>query len=727
MTEDTSRDGQETQPKPPWVTEQVRIPAGTRQFPGGRPERLPRVPVPGRNADDKLWEHACIYGGIAVLGAWIAAVAIPRDWPLWQVSTLAALVTAVTWYRALTLTAAPALAGYLGAWGIALTGWLTAARLAGPFRGTLVFALAAIAIVLIPTGVHVIRGYRHVTQHAAEGGHQDEDARRCLFWQNLLARLGVRNFRVRFVSRTDTGWMVHCQFSKAAEGRPVSPQLDTDLARRICIQRRLPAGAVYVETEPEGGTAADFIVHVNESRGPRMTRFLPAENVLLSITRDFALGVHDTGREYLLRLREVVVFICGVIGSGKSTLLNVFLAQLCRMPDALICMIDLKGGQEARAWLMPWIMGLTDKPAIHWLATNREEADIMLDALKRGGTARAESGRYKRKLIPGLQRDGTMAPAFIVLCDETARLTGHFTKEDGLLSTKLAVKLLEVAETFRSVAISPVISAVRAVVDTTGNSGIKAMSEVTLGMKVRTVDEGRAIFGDDYAAAQALARLKDKGMFIPKVGSVLAAPVHGYNITDGTPDEDTGQPTYDMITPIVLGTADRCPDPEDFVIEAMGEAYAQRWTQPHIAGLIETWKAQAHEEGWAAADAPPRPAEVPASEDEAWDDIVSRLGPLGDDLDGGYGSSPGRGKLHPSRKRMYELLIARGPVGYTVDQLRNLLENEGKGVTRQTVHDWLKADVPAGRVRKHGKARSPRAGYSWALTPGEEFGIPGWD
>ena len=570
----------------------------------------------------------------------------------------------------------------------------------------------------------------------SESGRDNANVREIAYWAGLLPKFGLQGVKVRDVIKADGGYQVHCRLGKVTDGRHVSGiEAVRELAGsdRITQHKRLPKGSVYIEEAPEGATggAADFVIHVRTVTGPRLSRYLPADNGVLSVNRKFALGVHDNGKQFMLRLREVVVFIVGLRGSGKSTLLNVFVAQLCRMPDALVFMIDLKGGQEARAWLMPWLRGWTDRPAIDWLATTREEADVMLDALKRAGYARAESGKYGKKLIPS-----PATPAFIPICDESTVMTGHFIREDGLSNSKLAVKLLQVAETFRSVGFDPIVAAVRAVVDSTGNSGYKAMSDVRIGMRVATTEEGRQIFPDNLPAARQLAQLKDRGMGIPKVGAELFPPVHFYHLTDGEPDDD-GNPTEDRITPIVLATADRCPQPEQLVIDAMNEVrvtvrvgdedkemgvYEARWEQPHIRELMQKWLAEAGE------SLPPETPETPEqSPDETggqddpfdyWEDQLSGVRDLDED-----GDDPGQ-KLHPARKRMRQLLIDRGHDGYQAGKLHEQICKEGLNVARETMQRWLNADEKKGYVFRTGK---PRSRWVWKLREGQEFDIPGMD
>jgi hypothetical protein len=709
----TARD---KQARPAWVDEPDVAEQGHAR---PRRERLPRQPVPGKHADDGLWEHVLVTGALVALGTFAATVFIPHGVPWWMITPAAATITLAAWWTALSLTGSVAMAMYLGVWGAWLTSWITAARIAGVWHGTVIYALLLPLFPLIPAGVVIIRRHRHRARTVAESGRDNANLREVLHWKDLLPKFGLIGVTVRDVIRMDGGYQVHCRLGKVTDGarRPSGIEAVRELAGPIAQHKRLPKGAVYIE-EPDDtpGGSADFIIHVRSVAGPRLTRFLPADNGLLSINRQFALGVHDTGKPFMLLLREVVVFIVGLVGWGKSTLMNIFIAQLSRMPDALICVIDLKGGQEARAWLMPWLRGWTEEPVIHWLATTRGEADVMLDALKRAGQARAESGRYGKKLRPSAQ-----APAFVVLCDESTVMTGHQVREDGLSNTALAVKLLQLAELFRSVAITPVVSSVRAVVENTGKSGYKAMSGVRIGMKVASVEEGRQLFPDDLPAARQLARIEDKGMFIPKVGAVLSPPVHGYNITDGEPDDD-GNPTEDRITPIAIacGTRERRPQPEQFVIDAMGEAYENRWKSENISRLTQQWLAEA---GTSLSPAPPEQGpDAPEGGDndpfDYWEDQLRSGTVLDDD-----GDDPGQ-RLRPERKRMRELLIQRGPAGYTAGKLWDQLCSEGLNVARETVCRWLAADEKKGYVFRTGK---PRSRWVWRLGPGKEFDLPGMD
>lgn len=720
-------------PKPAWAVA-AELPKRPPLEPPADPEpdfAPPRPRKPAGPENDGLWTHVTEVGGIASLLTWLAAIALPHTVPIWMIAVTGAALTAVTWWVALDQTTSLPVPFYLAAWGAMLTGWITLARFTSPFKPGVAFALILTAVVLIPLGPRIIRRHRLRARIAVDTGLGSREQREAEHWHGLLQRMGVTGAAIRGVVHVDGGYQVHGRLGRAtADGRKPSTMSGVrELAELIGQHKRLPKGAVYIEEVPPGRTSADFIIHVRTATGPRLARWLPADNRLLSVNRALGLGLMDNGREFALRFREYVVFICGLRGSGKSTLLNVITAQMARCPDVLIFMIDLKGGQEARAWMMPWLRGWTDEPVIHWLATTREEAKIMLDAVWAMGKARAESGRYGRKLRPDPDQ-----PAIIIICDETAIMTGHKVSEDGIRNSDLTTRLVQIAETFRSVAIDPVVAAVRAFVDITGSTGLKAMAEVRIGMKVASPDEGAAIFPGSPAAKQ-LAELTDKGMGIPKVGAELFPPVHFYNISDGEPDDD-GHPTMDRITPVAIfgGQREHMARLEPFVAEAGGEAYANRWETEHMKALLETWR---QADGWAgepapeepgpaapAGEAPAAPLQGPPGNDVTLSDreeeIFAELAMMADPEVPGFGP-----KLSPDRKRMRELLIAHRVYGLQVNEIVTLM---GGSPTRQTITGWLRQDEQLGYVLhiSHGK-NDNKARWKWRLPPGAEFDIPGME
>jgi hypothetical protein len=152
----------------------------------------------------------------------------------------------------------------------------------------------------------------------------------------------------------------------------------------------------------------------------------------------------------------------------------------------------------------------------------------------------------------------------------------------------------------------------------------------------------------------------------------------------------------------------------------MGEAYENRWKSENISRLTQQWLAEA---GTSLSPAPPEQGpDAPEGGDndpfDYWEDQLRSGTVLDDD-----GDDPGQ-RLRPERKRMRELLIQRGPAGYTAGKLWDQLCSEGLNVARETVCRWLAADEKKGYVFRTGK---PRSRWVWRLGPGKEFDLPGMD
>ena len=372
------------------------------------------------------------------------------------------------------------------------------------------------------------------------------------------------------------------------------------------------------------------------------------------------------------------------IPTHNSNLMQVFIAQLSRCVDVIIFMIDLKGGRAARPWMVPWIQGFAKRPVIDWLATTPEEANLMLEALWAAREDRSRSGAGGEKITPSAD-----LPAILLLTDEAAVLFGHGTREGGLSNTKMARRGLQLAETGRSEAVNLIVSAVRANVETLGNTGVKAMSRVRIGMAVTQASDGQSIFPDDPHAAKALSHITDPGSGLAKVFRDVSPPLHFYRITDGNPDPETGQPTKDRITPIALWAGEIRPQLDDRTMEAMGDAYAQRWTREHGEALKREW-------GASAGVKPPL--------DPGDDETLKRIAHLDFDPEA---------PVDPRHARLREILIERRWQGATVARLNTRLATEGLTTPRETVQRWLREDEKAGMVRR---GKKPHHLWKWIFT-----------
>jgi len=635
-------------------------------------------PLPGQDArstvrrpvevEQHLWPHCLESGALAIAALLVAAWVLnkfPQAVPTWAIASTGLVLAVIVAGTALQVTMSVPVAAWLLGWGLLAAGWLTAARLAGLWHPVLWFALIIPGLVLAVLGAPAIGHHRDEIRRAAGDAEKRRAERKLRKWEIMFRQLGV-SARILLEREPEEGGVreVYGRVSKPGDPpgwRGIQFSQLAALAPLIAAARRLPEDAVQF-SQPKGSSSADFVLHLREETGPRADVYLPAENQPRTINRPFALGVLANKRPFELLYREVTVIIIGVKGSGKTNLENVFIAQLARCIDAVIFMIDLKGGRAARPWMMPWVQGDTPRPVIDWLATTREEADLMLDALLAGGAARARSGQGWEKIIPDAD-----TPAVILVCDETAVMTGHGIRKDGLSNFTLAQKLSQLVETYRSEAFEQLIAALRGNVDIMGTTGVKAMSEVRIGLRVTQASDGSSVFPDDPHAAQVLARIRDKGDGIAKVGADLSPKIHFYRMSP------------ELIDNIARWAGSIRPAPEPRLAAAMGEAYEQRWTREHGATLLAEWRQ--------SAGMPPEPAQD--ADDPFWS-IVAQV----DDPEA---------RVDPRHAKIRELLRQRGPAGYTVGRIVAIMANDGMTTPRETITRWLGKDKERGLVHATGK------------------------
>lgn len=695
-------------------------------------ERPPRPPAPAYRparkpvrVDRELWWH-CIEGCVVVsLGVLVAAWVIPPHAPLWAMGGAMAVLTGVIWWVSLTVTRSVAVSAWLLSWGVALTGWFIWARLAGAWTSDVISALLFAVVLLTPLGPPAIGHYRARGGRDAEAEDRDRQRKELARWETLFARLGIRGVQITQVHKHDNGLQVYGRLGKATDEhgmvtfdtiKALGPAIDTHF--------RLAEGAASFE---KGGNSADFVLHLLTRKGRRTVVFLPENLSHTTINKPLELGLHDSGKPFRMLLREIAVMIVGVIGAGKSNLLNVFIGQLARCEDVLIFAIDLKGGRMARPWIMPWVEDPDGvrRPVIDWIATTRTEAKLMLETLLAAGDARAHQGAGGEKLTP--RRD---LPGVVLVVDETAVATGHDRRDEDIKARELAVLLARFAETYRSEAFVPVVAAVRGDVETMGLSALKAMALARFGLRVSQARDGESVFPDDTAAAHALAKITDEGAGLCLLKGKISAPVHFYRMT----------PKIAYRLARRLGPYR--PAPDEYLENAMGDAYAGRWDR--LGDLLdewrltaETWRQEAGIGSLADLDKPSTPPVVatqapgpapapdprgglPEDENEIFRQITAQI------------EDP-EGRVHPARHRMRELLFQAGKDGLTIGAMTRILADEAKqtgnpdlAVHRNTLHNWAKADEEVGRVRRRGGLLGdPYARWTWIRTASDDGNLDG--
>ena len=633
---------------------------------GDVPEQVPAGPG--------LFTHALESSALVVAAALLIAWAVPHA-VSWQLLTLGmACITAVTFWTAVRVTGSLFLSGYLLTWGVFLTAWLTWERFAGPWHEIVLGGLFIPAAVLAPAGAVAVGHHKEAVERARRTDADRVTARELRRWERILDRHGAPGCTVLDVRELrDGGMEVRGRLGKATDSRrAITYDTLCQAAPEIAVSQRSDRDGAYF-SQPPDASAADFILHVRPKRhGERPAVHLPMEDRPLTVNRPMGFGVLDNGREYRLLLREVCVLIIGVRDSGKSNLINVFLSNLAGCVDSIIWFVDMKGGRTARPWLIPWLQGFAARPVIDWVATTRPEAKLLLETALIAGDHRARTDTSFEKITPTADK-----PAIFIVCDDVSKLFGHGTvtrnEGEGKISNYgLATQGSQLVELYRSEAIDLVGAGQRLVNDLWGTTGIKSQAEVRFGLRVTDAGEGSRIFPDYPAAAKRLAHLRDPGSAVVKDRDGVSPAIQLYRV--GSEERIRRRALW-------AGDPDSClrPELEPDLVTALGPAYAERWTRPETADLLDTWRR--------AANIAPEP-EPGAETDAEFGRIIAHM------------ESDPEKAVDPRRARAREIVRESGIHGITVGRVLTRLEAEGMTAVRETVQRWFANDEEHGMMRR---------------------------
>lgn len=600
---------------------------------------------------------------VAAAGWLIRAVAAP----LWLAGAIAAAAAAAAVITVLARTGPGMAAGYALACALTGGGWLVFLAVTSPRAWLAIVSLAAGAAVLGALYPAVLRHQARLAHEARRRAEEDRRKAAERRWPDLLDRLGYPGVSFRSQVETRSGQTLRL-------GLPVSGKVRygtlAEATERIEIAARLRRGAIRVE---RGRRADEVLLHVAERDVLAESIPLPDDATPLTINWPLPVGLHEDGTVCTVTLREVAALIVGLRGSGKSNLINVLIAQLARCRDAVIFMIDLKGGRTALPWLRPFLERRTARPVIDWVATTRDEAERMLRGVLRGIEARAHSGAGGEKITPSPR-----LPAVILVVEEVAVIfgmtSGPRSSLEGTTNTTLAGLGTQITQLGRSEAIDPIMVTQRGAITMLGSGDLKSQCALRIGLGVATEADARLLIPDDIHMAADLARLSHPGSGIVQARDGRPVPVKFYRLT------------HERIGEIAESAWQDRPSVDPVLADALGEDYARRWSAERI-GHLHAAMAQPYEDEVPAAQAPPPAPAMRAATDREFAEIVAGLG-------NGDGSAP------RARRRMLELLDGSGVMGATPGRLMAMLEVEGIAPARQSLDRWLAEEETAGRVRR---------------------------
>jgi heme exporter protein D len=608
---------------------------------------------------------------VAAAGWLIGAAAAP----LWLTGAVTATAATAAVIAVLARTGPGVAAAYALACALAACGWLVFVDVASPRAWLAIAILATAAPVLGALYPAVLRHQAKLAQEAHRLAELERMKAAQRKWPGLLDRLGYPGISLRGEVTTRSGQTLRL-------GLPVSGKVRygtlAEATERIEIAARLRRGAIRVE---RGGRADEVLLHVAERDVLAESIPLPGESSPLTINWPLPVGLHEDGTVCAVTLREVAALIVGLRGSGKSNLINVLIAQLARCQDAVIFMIDLKGGRTALPWLRPWLDGAAARPVIDWVATTRDEAERMLRAVLRGIDARAHSGAGGEKITPSPR-----LPAVILIIEEVAVIfgmnSGPRSSLEGTTNATLAGLGTQITQLGRSEAIDPVMVTQRGAITMIGSGDLKSQCALRIGLGVATEADARLLIPDDVHMAADLARLIHPGSGIVQARSGRPVPVKFYRLT------------HDRIAGIAANAAAHRPAVDPMLAAALGPDYAHRWSPeraghlpPPVAEVPSAAPSYAQEAQVAQVAQTAQVPTMRAATDREFAEIIA-----------GLGSSEEGSTL--ARKRLLELLDGTGVMGATPMRLLAMLEVEGLAPTRESLDRWLAEEESAGRVMR---------------------------
>jgi len=235
-------------------------------------------------------------------------------------------------------------------------------------------------------------------------------------------------------------------------------------------------------------------------------------------------------------------------------LLNTHLAYLTGCTDAVVWMMDGKGGRTARPWLQPFLEAVKqrtiDDPvaALDWVAITEPEYDAML--LGVNAAIKHRSRGAGDRVVPS-----PSTPSIILIVEEASVITG--TGNYG--NVKRADLAKGAVVQGRSEAVDAIFASQRATVTMLGNGDMKSNLDLRYGLGVVDPYDARDIFSDGKLAASLFALGDDpkyRGVFLMQApGSRRVMPVKGYWIhPDAVPGIAKRNAEYRP--PLDRGTAD---------------------------------------------------------------------------------------------------------------------------------------------------------------------------
>ena len=616
--------------------------------------------------------------GIAGVGVYLIALTRLPLAPTCALLAIAAVTAAVT---CLVVTRNEHLAAAISGWAITAPGWLAWARITGqPYSERVIAPLVIAVMILTAWAYAAYAGLIQSRDKAAEDAAGRERRAALSKWGNMLALLGAEGVTARSEDTTRAGRVI--RLTLPSSGKVTIRHLHA-LTDGLAAALHLQPSSVWFE---QGKHAAEVLMHLEENDALSQVVPFPAESRPLQIARPFPVGIRSDGQACEVCLAQIAaVLVIGVSGSGKTNAFNILIGQLTRMPDVVVFGIDFAGGRLFAPWIRPWIDGRCERPAVDWVATTREEAAVMLDAVLAVSEARDASLIGGSKITPSPEM-----PHLVVIMDEAPDVLGQnqSRRDTGPSNTQMTEKVERLHRKGRKGAVQMIEGLQRGTVTMAGSGDLKSQAPMRFAMGAVTEADARAAVGDDTAAARLLARLTQPGTgIIWTPGDSRPVPMRWYRLDPAFPED------LARIDQLAQKAGRTRPAPDQLAQNAMGDAYTRRWERSDLYQRIGAESPAAEELARLPHPGKPVPPPVRIPADPARDSEVFRAMMEAENL-GGMKPDP--------RGRMYALLAGRPILGLDVAEICATLRREGLGVDRTTVHRWLRQDIDKGDVERIG-------------------------
>ena len=357
--------------------------------------------------------------------------------------------------------------------------------------------------------------------------------------------------------------------------------MDEPARTRYEERHHLPHGSIRVERD---GRSVDDVLVTEVTTDPHAGhRGVEWDGtVLRSAADDLVIAYHEDGQPVVTTFFRhgfgvVHRLIAGVTGSGKSTLMRLLAMSLAPAEDAIVMMIDAKGGMSFSriAALFGWFTVEVERSV-----RKLERFVELMHQRQRESAARGEA----------VWRLSSDAPIYVLFIDEIAKLVGE-QAPNSRLQSRAQSALIQLVQEGRAAGISLCVATQYPTVSALGSSQFR--SQIDWRACFRMAEEGHSdvILTKAPKGVDAAGIDDERGgtCYIQAGSKCRPVTARVLNVPDGT--DDRGQPDADvpdMVTPFVRRwwqhTID-IPRQELDVLDREGDFYARTIYGPDG----ETW------------------------------------------------------------------------------------------------------------------------------------------